>query len=149
MAVNSEFEDFYLIRPAFLPIICFGLGFLFLYQTWTTEGNFLTLALCLFVFGIILLYLNFKSVFKIAVEETKITKIMFLNGKKYFIPYSDIQESKLEHVHGMRSKAGDITLGYYRCVFKLKNGEVFILSPVHFKNYREIVKAISANRSIS
>jgi len=149
MTVNSKFEDFYLIRPALLPFICFGSGFLFLYQTWTTEKKFLTLALCLFAFGAILLYLNFKSVFRITVDKTKITKISFINGKTQFIPYSDIQESKLEHIQGMRNKAGNITLGYYHCVFKLKNGEVLILSPLQFKNYKEIVKAISVNRSIS
>lgn len=149
MTVNSEFEDFYLIKPALLPIICFGLSLLLLYQTWSTEKNFVTLALCLFIFGLIIMYFNFRSVFKITIDETKITKTFFLNRKKKFIPYSDILESKLEYVQGLQNETGSITLGYYHCVFKLKNDEIFILSPLNFKNYREIVKAISVNRSIA
>lgn len=147
MTVNSKFEDFYLIRPALIPILCFGFSLLFLYQTWTTEGNFLLLALCLFAIGVCILIINFRSVFKIIVDDTKIIKTFFLTRRTQCILYSDIHESKLKFVTGLQTKAGGITTGYYHCVFKLKNGETFILTPLHFKNYKQLVKAIGINRS--
>lgn len=150
MKVVSEFEDFYLLRPALLPIICLGLSLLFLTQeVHEHETNPKLVALFLFIAGAFILIFNFRSVYKLAVDEVKITKIFLISRKTQLVYFTDIQESKLEYVSGMRTKAGFVSLGYYHCKFTLKDGNTFILTPLHFKNYKQIVKAISENRSIA
>lgn len=151
MTVTSKFENLYLLRIVFIPLLCIGFVLLLLDVKIDYNKNIdiifpiiiLSLIACL-----VLLY-NLNSIYKIIVDETTITKIYFLSGKKEIIPFESIISLTREHIEGgYSSEVGKISDGYYEYVFSLVNDKKLVVSPLCFNNYKELISNINQNRNI-
>lgn len=151
MTVVSKFEKLYLLRNAFMPIICIGLGLLLIdikiYYKKDADVTFVVFFLL--ILGCLILLYNFNSIYKLIVEETTITKVYFLSRKTEIIYYTSIKSSNKEFIDGSYSpEVGKISSGYYRYVFNLEKNKELIVSPLYFKNYNQIVTEINNNISL-
>ncbi|MBF2093075.1 hypothetical protein [Flavobacterium psychrophilum] len=146
MKVVSKFEKLYLFRKVLIPIICFGLSLLLLDVKlyYKKDADVIFAIFFLSILGCLVLLYNLNSIYKLIVEETAITKIYLLSGKKESIAYTSIKSSDKEFVDGSYSpEIGQITSGYYRYVFNLEKKKTLIVSPSYFKNCNQLITAIN------
>jgi hypothetical protein len=148
MIVVSKFEKLYLLRNAFIPIICIGLSLLLsdIKIYYKKDIDVIFPVFFLSILGCLVLLYNLNSIYKIIVEETTITKVYFLSRKTENIPYASIKSLNKEFIDGSFSDAGQITSGYYRYVFNLEKNKELIVSPLYFKNCNELITAINKMR---
>jgi len=146
MIVISKFEKLYLLRKAFLSIICIGLSLLLLDVKYYYKKNADVMfpVFFLLIFGCLVLLYNLNSIYKLILEEKTIIRINFLSRKRESISYTSIKSSNKEFVNGSYIyEVGQITSGYYRYVYTLENDKKMIVSPLYFENYNQIVEEIS------
>jgi len=148
MTIVSKFHTLYLIRKAIGPTLFAFLSLLFLYQGFSLN-NFFQIKISIFLFLVCISFsiINLKSIYKLVIEESSIVKISIFYGVKKYIALSSIKASHLDYIQGVATEAGQINPGYYECVLILENDKKLIISPEKFKNYSEIIKAISHNRT--
>lgn len=149
MIIVSKFEKLYLLRNAFMPIICICLGLLLIDIKiyYKKDIDVIFPVFFLLIIGLLVLFYNFNSIYKLIVEETTITKIYFLSRKTEIIYYETIKSSNKEFIDGSYSpEVGQITSGYYRYVFNLEKNKELIVSPLYFKNYNQLIIAINQMR---
>ncbi len=147
MVVTSKFEFLYVVRNAFVPLLCFVAG-LFLGINSLVNHRELKLVLLLSLLlggGLVALY-NINSVYKIHVTETAVYKTYLLWRKQETIAYELITRVDKKFVSGLKSKSGSISDGYYTYIFYLKNGTELSISPLNYENYAALVLAINENR---
>jgi hypothetical protein len=152
MMVISKFEKLYLLRKAFIPIICIGLSFLLLdvKYYYKKDADVMFPVFFLLIFGCLVLVYNLNSIYKIILEEKTITRINFLSRKRENISYTSIKSSNKEFVDGSYMyEVGQITSGYYRYVYTLANEKKMIISPLYFENYNQIVKEINLHIGVN
>lgn len=150
MTVVSKFEKLFLLRNAFMPVICFGLSLLLLDVKiyYKKDADVIFAIFFLLILGCLVLFYNLNSIYKLIVGEAAITKIYYLLRKTEIIPYTSIKSSEKEFIDGSYSpEVGQLTSGYHIYVFNLKNGKNLIVSPSYFKNYNQLVTAINFNIS--
>jgi len=145
--MTSRFETLFLIRKSFLPTILVVVCIYLLYMHYTEGYGYINFAVIFLILSMLILFFNFNSLYKIIVEKTGITKVFILNRKREFIPFTSIKSSRLEFVTGAETEAGQITPGFYICIFTLTNGKEFLLTPQQYENYNQLIKQISENRS--
>ncbi|WP_337968755.1 hypothetical protein [uncultured Flavobacterium sp.] len=146
MTVVSKFEKLYLLRIVFLPIICIGLSVLLVDVkiNYKKDADVIFPISFLLILGCLVLFNNLKSLYKLIVEEKKITKIYFLSRKKEIIFYTSIKSLDKQFINGSYIyEVGKISSGYYRYVFNLENDKKLIISPLNLKNYRQLVAEIN------
>lgn len=146
MIVISKFEKLYLLRKAFLPIICIGLSILLLDVKfyYKKDVDIISPVFFLLTFGCLVLFYNLNSIYKLILEEKTMTRINLLSGKKESISYTSIISSNKEFVEGSYMyQVGQITSGYYRHRYVLESNKQLIVSPLYFENYNQIIKEIN------
>lgn len=150
MIVASKFEKLYLLRKAFIPLICIGLSLLLLDIKiyYKKDIDIIFPVFFLLIVGFLVLLFNLNSIYKLIVEESIITKIYILSRNKESIPYTSIKSSNKEFIDGgYIFEVGQISDGYYKYVFNLEKNKELIVSPLYFKNYNQLVTAINFNIS--
>lgn len=83
--------------------------------------------------------------YKLVISDSGITKILLVSGKYEVIPFTDIVSVKLNHVEGLESDAGQISMGYYESIITLTNNNELLITPDYFENYRELIHALNHN----
>lgn len=150
MIVTSKFEKLYLLRIAFIPLICTALSILLvdIKIYYKKDADVIFPIIFLLTVGCLVLLYNLNSIYKIIVEETTITKIYFLLRKKEIISYASIKSLDKEFISGGNiTEVGQISDGYYRYTFNLKNGKKLIISPLCFENFNQLIIVINHNRN--
>jgi len=143
----SKFEILFLIRKSLIPTILIIIS---IYVFFNSVMNFsfdIVITFVLLASALLTMVFNFSSVCRIAIEKTGIKKIFILTGKTEFIAFASIKSSRLEFIEGSTTDAGQITPGFYICIFSLIDGKEFILTPEHYQNYNQLIRQISLNRS--
>lgn len=146
--IVSKFEKLYILRIFILPIIYIGLSILLIdiKMNYKKDLNIKYVTIFLLILAFFVLLYNLNSIYKIVVENTKVTKIYLLTQKKEIIPNNLIKSFNKEFIDGgWISDVGQISNGYNRYIFKLHNGKDLIISPLFFKNYNELIMAINNN----
>ncbi|MCD0465071.1 hypothetical protein [Flavobacterium sp. ENC] len=154
MIVVSKFEKLYLLRKALIPIICIGLSLLLLDVKiyYKKDADVIFPVFFLLVLGCLVLLYNLNSIYKLILEEKKITKIYFLSRKTESIPYTSIKSLEKEFINGSYIfEVGQITPGYYSYTFNLEKDKKLIVSPLYFKNCNQLIREINllAGTSVS
>ena len=148
--IVSKFEKLYLLRITLVPIICIGLSILLfdIKINYKKDADVNLPIIILLIFGCLVLFYNLNSIYKIIVEETKITKVYFLSRKTEIITYESIKSLDKEFIKGAEiTEVGKISDGYNRYLLNTANGNNLIISPLYFKNYNQLIIAINRNRN--
>lgn len=148
MIAVSKFEKLYLLKNAFIPIICIGLSILLLDVKfyYKKDADIIFPVFFLLILGGIILLYNLNSIYRIIVEETTIKKTYFLSRKTEIISYAFIKSLDRKFIPGeTSSEVGRISDGYHIYVFNLENGKNLIVSPLCFENYNQLIIAINHN----
>jgi len=143
----SKFEILFLLRKSLIPTILIIISIYIFFKSIMNFSFDIIIAFVLLASALFTMFFNFSSVCKIAIEKTGIKKVFILSGKTEFIPFSSIKSSRLEFIEGSATDAGQITPGFYICIFSLIGGKEFILTPEHYQNYNQLIRQISLNRS--
>ena len=147
MEVNSKFRVLFLIRKNIIFFLFAGLCLWMLISgIFESVSGLISAAIIFLAICALVQLINLHSVFKIIISENGIIKISFISGERELIPFSSIINIIMQRVDGLStSDAGQITTGYYESLITLKNNRKLTISPDHFENYEELIRAIKKN----
>ena len=148
MEINSEFRILFIARKILGIVSILGIGCLFINFTFEKkEWEILFLTISLGLISLFFLVKNLLKVYTIKIVENGIYKTSIFSKKSQFVSYKEIEKVSLEKVQGLSTDAGEISLGYFESVLITYKNQKIVISPDHFENYNEIMKAIKFSRN--
>lgn len=143
MEIASKFRFLFLVRKnifffLFVTFILFAL----LHDLSNPIQETILILILFLGFCIIIQLIRLRSLSKIIVSDKGIRKISIISGIEEFIPFSSIENIQRQRIQGMSNMTGQITDGYYETLINLRNKKKLLITPDHFENYQEIIKAI-------
>lgn len=144
MTTLSEFRVLFWARKIFGFLLVLLLSSIFLIDP--TDVN-ITIFVLLVILTLVYHFFKIRKLYKIVISEKGIIKVSFLNKKKEFIDFSEVEKVGLIKFDGRRDpiRGVNISSGYYESEILLKNKESILISPDYFENYKELVKSLSEN----
>ena len=148
MQITSELRTLFILRKIFGIFFIFALGCcLVIFTLKKNECEILLFIIFIQLISLFFLVKNLLKVYRIRIVESGIYKTYIFHKKSQFISYNEIERVRSEKVQGSSTDAGEITLGYFQSVLITNKNQEILISPDHFENYNEIMKAIRLNRN--
>ena len=147
---RSKFATLYFYKQIFGLILGLIIISSFFYNSFY-EGVFIVksgpFVMCIIalIFYILFLIDLYFGIFEIIVTKNGIYKLNFITCKKKFIPYSEIDSSRITKTVAVlvdRPLPNEYVQGPNAFIIKMKDGGKIIITPREFKNCQELLNVI-------